>query len=142
MNLKFFVILDRVLLRHLQLVTFKYSGVDDLLSAYARLKKMGIEPLCSADRGATTALSYLDPDGHCVELVAENSGDQEESGNYMRTTPEFGALTMGTSLDADKLIAARQEGTSLEELHRRACAGEFTPSNSAEPARHCSTDFL
>jgi hypothetical protein len=35
---------------------------------------------------------------------------------------------MGTFVDADKLVAARQAGMSFAELHRRAYAGEFPPS--------------
>jgi len=133
MNHRSLLKLNFLLQNHLQVVSFKYPSVDDLLSAYARLKEMGIEPVFSADRGATTAFSYLNPDGHCVELVADNCGDWEESDDYMRTSPEVDALTLGTFVDADKMIAARQVGASLEELHRRAYAGEFLPSNSGEP---------
>jgi hypothetical protein len=35
---------------------------------------------------------------------------------------------MGIFVDAEKVVAARQAGVSLTELHRRAHAGEFSPS--------------
>ena len=36
--------------------------------------------------------------------------------------------TMDAFVDADKPVAAREEGMSFAELHRRAYAGEFPPS--------------
>jgi hypothetical protein len=98
-----------------------------------RLKELGIEPVRTADQGATTSFYYLDPDGNCIELVADNFGDWEKSGEYMRNSPEFVANPMGTFVDADKMIAARQAGISPEELHRRVYAGEFPPSKPIDP---------
>jgi hypothetical protein len=36
---------------------------------------------------------------------------------------------MGTFVDAEKVVAARQAGMSLTELHRRAHADEFSSSH-------------
>ncbi len=51
----------------------------------------------------------------------------------MRTSPEFHKNGIGTLVDADKLVAARQAGMSFAELHRRAYAGEFPPSRPMDP---------
>lgn len=96
----------------LQHIAFEYSTVDDLLSSYARLKELGIEPVRTANQGATTSFYYLDPDGNCIELMADNFGDWEKSGEHMRKSPEFAAHPMGTFVDADEMIATRQAGTS------------------------------
>ena len=58
--------------RRLQHVAFEYPSVDDLLATYARLKGLGIEPVLTADHGATTAFYYEDPDHNSIELLADN----------------------------------------------------------------------
>ena len=47
--------------RRLQHVAFEYPSVDDLLATYARLKGLGIEPVLTADHGATTASTTRTP---------------------------------------------------------------------------------
>jgi hypothetical protein len=69
---------------------------------------------------------YADPDGNLVELQVDNFGDTAGSLAFMRG-PEFLANPVGTDVDVAKLIAARQAGADLGELHRRAYAGEFIP---------------
>ena len=46
----------------------------------------------------------------------------------MQTSPDFAANPMGSYVDPDEMIAARAAGMSVDELHRRAYAGEFPPS--------------
>ena len=46
---------------------------------------------------------------------------------------EFRKNPMGTFVDADKLVAARQAGMSFAELHRRVYTGEFAPSRPMDP---------
>jgi catechol 2,3-dioxygenase len=98
------------------------------VAAYARLKGQGIEPVLTTDTGATTAFYYEDPDRNSVELLADNFGDWRKSTKFMRTSPEFAARPIGSFVDPDAMIAARATGVSVEEVHRRAYAGEFQPS--------------
>ena len=112
----------------LQHVAFEYATIDELLNTYTRLKGLVIEPVLTADHGPTIAFYYEDPDGNIVELFVDNFGDWDKSREYVRTSPEFHKNSLGTLVDADKLVAARQAGMSLAELHRRAYAGEFPPS--------------
>ena len=53
----------------------------------------------------------------------------------MQSLPDFNrtAASIGTFVDAEKLVAVRQAGMSFEELHRRAYAGEFPPSHPMNP---------
>jgi hypothetical protein len=53
----------------------------------------------------------------------------------MQSSPDFDrtAPSIGTFVDAEKLVAARQAGMSFAELHRRAYAGEFPPSRPMNP---------
>ena len=111
----------------LQHVAFEYATIDELLNTYTRLKGLVIEPVLTADHGPTIAFYYEDPDGNIVELFVDNFGDWDQSREYLRT------YTMGTLVDADKLVAARQAGMSFTELHRRAYAGEFPPSRPMDP---------
>ena len=118
--------------RRLQHVAFEFQTVDDLLSTYARLKRLGIEPVLAADHGATTSFYYEDPDRNSVELLADNFGDWKKSSEYLRTSPEFAADPMGAFVDPDAMIAARAAGATVEEVHRRAYAGEFPPSKPTD----------
>jgi catechol-2,3-dioxygenase len=117
----------------LQHVAFEYATIDDLLNTYTRLKGLFIEPVLTMDHGPTIAFYYEDPDGNSVELFVDNFGDWDKSREYVRTSPEFRKNSLGTLVDADKLVAARQAGMSFAELHRRAYAGEFPPSRPMNP---------
>lgn len=117
----------------LQHIAYEYDSLDQLLETYMRLKETGIRPLLSADHGATTSMYYADPDGNSVELFVDNFGDWEKSGNFMRTSPEFATMPMGTYIDPEKIVAARAAGAKAEEIHRRAYAGELRPDQPVDP---------
>jgi catechol 2,3-dioxygenase len=114
-------------------VAFEYATLDDLLSAYTRLKGLGITPHMSLDHGMTTSFYYVDPDGNSVELQVDNFGNWVESSEWMRTSPDFAADPIGKFVDVDEIIAARANGSSPAEIHRRAYAGEFPPSVPMDP---------
>ena len=124
---------ERARHHRLQHVAFELPTIDDLLDTYGRLKGLGIEPVLTADHGASTAFYYEDPDRNSVELTVDNFGDWEKSSEYMRTSPQFAANPMGTYVDPDKMIAARAAGASVEELHSRGYAGEFPPLKLMDP---------
>ncbi len=117
----------------LQHVAFEYATIDDLLNSYVRIKKLGIEPILTTDHGPTIAFYYKDPDGNSVELFVDSFGDWEKSREFTRSSADYHKNPMGTFVDADKLVAACQDGMSLAELHRRAYAGEFPPSRPMNP---------
>ena len=119
----------------LQHVAFEYATIDEFLSSYARIKGLGIEPVYTIDHGPTISFYYEDPDGNSVELFVDTFGNWDKSTEYMRISPEFGSKSLGTPVDPDELVAARQAGMSFEELHRRAYAGEFPPARPMDPRR-------
>jgi hypothetical protein len=75
----------------------------------------------------TMSLYYIDPDGNSVELQADNFGDWAKSSEFL-ATDEFVASPIGTPFDPGLVVAARSEGATAAELHRRAYAGEFPAS--------------
>ena len=109
-------------------LAFEYAAIDDLLNAYTRLKGQGIKPHGCLDHGMTLSFYYLDPDGNSVELQIDNFGDWVQSQEWMRTSPQFAANPIGMPVDPEQIIAAHKTGAALAEIHRRAYAGEFPPS--------------
>ncbi|MGA2703541.1 MAG: VOC family protein [Isosphaeraceae bacterium] len=95
---------QRIHHRRLQHVAFKYPTVEDLLATYARLKGLGIEPVLTADHGATTGFYYEDPDRNSIELLADDFGDSKKSTECLRTSSEFAANPMGAYVDPDAMV--------------------------------------
>ena len=112
---------------------FEYATIDDLLSTYTHLKELGITPHMALDHGMTLSFYYVDPDGNSVELQTDIFGDWAQSQEWMRTSPDFAADPIGQFVNPDQIVALRKAGASLEEIHRRAYAGEFPPSGPVDP---------
>jgi catechol 2,3-dioxygenase len=106
---------------------YEYGSMNDLLDTYTRLKERRILPHACLDHGMTMSFYYVDPDGNSVELQCDVFGDWEASKRFMNTTPEFAENPIGVTVDAARVVQARDQGASADELHRRAYAGEFTP---------------
>jgi catechol-2,3-dioxygenase len=115
---------DKLMRTGMHHTAFEYPTLNDLLDAYLRLKGEGIEPHAALDHGMTISLYYVDPDGNSVELQADNYGDWAKSSEFL-ATDQFAANPIGESFDPDQVVAARDQGATAEELHRRAYAGEF-----------------
>jgi catechol 2,3-dioxygenase len=117
----------------LQHTAYEYDSLDQLLDTYIRLRDKDIKPILSADHGPTTSMYYTDPDGNSVELFADNFGDWEESGNFMRLSAEFAAMPMGKYFDPEKMVAVRAAGATAGEIHRQAYTGELSPELPVDP---------
>lgn len=111
---------------------YEYPSLDDLLDEYGRLKEHGITPGGCIDHGMTTSFYYVDPDGNAVELQVDNFGDWSRSTEFMRSAPEFAADPIGTPIDPEQLLAARDAGATPQELHERGYRGEFMPDGPIE----------
>ena len=111
---------------------FEYATMGDLLDTYSRLKALGIVPHASLDHGITCSFYYEDPDGNSVELQTDNFGNWQESSEWIRTSPLFASNPIGTPVDPEKMVTAREAGASFEELHRRAYEGEFKPDGELD----------
>jgi catechol-2,3-dioxygenase len=113
----------------LQHVAFEYSGLDDLLGTYIRLKGLGIVPMWVADHGVAIAFYYEDPDQNVVELNVNNYGDAWTATEWLKTA----ASAMPAQVDPEKMVAARGAGASPWEIHKRAADGEFAPAEPFNP---------
>jgi catechol 2,3-dioxygenase len=110
-------------------MAFEFDSVDDLLSHWVSIRDAHAADLHMAlDHGMTLSFYVLDPDGNGVELQADWFADWAQSKDFMLNSPEFEADPVGTFLDPDKVVAAREAGADVSELHRRAYAGEFPPA--------------
>jgi catechol-2,3-dioxygenase len=108
-------------------VAFEYDTVDDLLETWVRLRDdLQIEPHMSLHHGPTLSFYYVDPDGNSVELQADAFGDWTKSKAFINGDPGFKLDPIGKFVDPAKLVSARKAGTAIDELLRRAYAGEFT----------------
>ena len=108
---------------------FEYDSVDDLFDTWLRLKDEGIEPHMCLDHGFVISYYYVDPDGNSVELQADWNNDCATSCEYMENSPVFAANPVGKFVDPAKMVQARADGMSIEELHRKAHQeGAFEPA--------------
>jgi catechol 2,3-dioxygenase len=103
---------------------WEYADIDELLSTYERLRDAGILPHRTVNHGPSISFYYVDPDGNSVELQVDNDNDWRESAKFFESA-QFAADPYGPGVDPEKLIAARREGASASEIHRRCYAGEF-----------------
>jgi catechol-2,3-dioxygenase len=113
-------------------LAFEYDTIDDLLSSWERLQGEGIVPALCTDHGPTFAFYYKDPEGNTVELCAD-AWEEEGKPREIMSDPRILQNPMGSQVDPAKLLAARREGMSLSELHRRAMADEYLPAEQGNP---------
>lgn len=109
-----------------QHIAFAYRTLDDLLGTYVRLKNLAMTPLWAADQSFQTAIYYADPDGNIIELNVDNFTDLWAVTEQLKELPS----QLHVYIDPEKLIAARKAGASPWEVHERAFAGEFVPSQN------------
>ena len=102
---------------------------DDLLGTYVRLTRLGIRPMWAADHGVAIAFYYEDPDQNVVEPSVNNYKDAWTATEMLKSA----ASGEPAQIDPEKLVAAREAGTSPWELHKRAAAGEFAPAQEFNP---------
>lgn len=106
---------------------FEYSGIGDLMSSYARLRDLGIEPAFCLDHVMTFSMYYKDPEGNFVELQTDGFGDWTRSGKFMSTSPDFAANPIGFFFDARKAHEAHMSGMGFDALRGAARSGALAP---------------
>ena len=106
---------------------FEYASFDDLNAGYLRLRAQGIVPDFCLDHGMTFSYYYRDPDGNHVELQVDNFGDWSKSSAWMRDSLGFQSDPLGKFVDPDRVTSAFVEGSSFDEIHAKAMAGELAP---------------
>jgi catechol 2,3-dioxygenase-like lactoylglutathione lyase family enzyme len=123
---------DKIAHAGLHHTAFEFGTLGDLLRRYETLKAAQIRPHVCIDHGLTTSFYYEDPDGNSVELQVDNFGDWAASTEWIRTAPEFVADPIGPFVDPDALVSAHADGLDAAEIHRRAYAGEYPPSEAPD----------
>lgn len=108
---------------------FEYADFDQWLDNYLRLKDEGIVPFMSLDHGITMSMYYADPEGNGVEIQVDAFGDWAVSKEWMWASREFAENPIGSFFDPDKLVEAREQGLTKDEIHAGAHAGKYTPDN-------------
>ena len=121
--------------QRLQHVAFEFGSFDELLGTYARLKALGIVPKFSVDEGPQTGFYYEDPDGNSIEINACNYTERWTALEHMQSSGDFDRRPIGVHVDPDKMIAAREQGATPWELHKRAWKGEFAPEHPFDPTK-------
>jgi catechol-2,3-dioxygenase len=106
---------------------FEFPSFTELNECYLRLREEGITPEICIDHGMTFSYYYRDPDGNHVELQSDNFGDWSASKQWMRTSELFHANPIGQFVDPEQVAQAAAAGTTFEEIHARAMAGELAP---------------
>jgi catechol 2,3-dioxygenase len=109
-----------------------FASLTELLAAYSRLKDHGIAPPFNLDYGMTLSIYYPDPDGNLLELQVDTFADWAASRQWMASAPEIAANPIGVQFDPDKLVLARAEGLSDQEIHRRAYTCQYAPANPVD----------
>jgi catechol 2,3-dioxygenase len=111
-------------------VAWEYETIDDLLETVMRLKDLGIVYKYCVNHMISFAAYYRDPDDNLVELLTDGYADHAKSLEIQLTSEELRANPPGVPFDPEPMLAARQAGASLEELHERSLSGEWTPGGA------------
>ena len=106
---------------------FEYKTFADLMASYGRLKAEGIRPAFCLEHGLTTSIYYRDPEGNFVELQADAFGDWAESGEFMRTSPDFASNPIGFFFDPEKVFEAHEAGMDFKALQTAIRTRQYEP---------------
>lgn len=110
-------------------VAFEYANFDQWVDNYERLKEEGIVPFMCLDHGVTMSMYYADPEGNGVEIQVDAFGDWGASKEWMWASREFAQDPIGQWFDPDKIVEARREGLTKDEIHALAQEGKYVPEN-------------
>ena len=106
----------------LEHVAFAYGSLDDLTSAYAARKALGILPSWCTNHGPTTSMYYSDPDGNKIEMQVDNFDTPDEANEFM-SSKFFAENPIGADFDPDELFSKVQAGESHAALKKRVEIG-------------------
>jgi catechol 2,3-dioxygenase len=108
---------------------FEYGDFNVWVDNYQRLKDEGIVPFMCLDHGITMSMYYADPEGNGVEIQVDAFGDWGASKEWIWASREFAENPIGSFFDPDKIVEAREQGLTKDEIHRNARDGKYVPEN-------------
>lgn len=109
-------------------IAFTYANLADLLSHYANLRAIGIEPIWSINHGPTTSLYYEDPDGNVLELQVDNFSTPEAIAEWMEGG-DFNQNPIGVDFDPADMKRRLDAGEDIGKLTARPQIGERSASS-------------
>jgi catechol 2,3-dioxygenase len=124
---------DKLSHARVQHIAFEYPDIDTLLASWERIAASGIEHVSAVDHGTSFSIYYKDPDANTIELECDAFATAEQAMEHMRESQQMKENPMGLPVDPAKLIAARRDGLTLEELSQRAMAGLYQPDVLPDP---------
>lgn len=99
--------------------SWSFGALDNLIAAVKSFdQRFGIWPAMVFHQGPIIALSYRDPDGNRVEVIADLLESQDEVVAYMQekgSDPKFNSLLR---FDLRKFIELREGDTPVEDLEK------------------------
>jgi catechol 2,3-dioxygenase-like lactoylglutathione lyase family enzyme len=99
-------------------IGFTIGSLEQLLTNYERLKKVGITPVWCINHGPTTSMYYEDPDGTRLEFQVENFATAAETADYINGK-EFAENPIGVNFDPDYLLERLRAGDNVKELSKQ-----------------------
>jgi len=93
---------------------FRLRNDDDLLEAYETLLRERVEISCTVNHGVTKSVYFFDPDGHELEVYADNS--PEEVASFQNPYAGFEKLSFAPDKPSlmDSIIRAQQSLISTD----------------------------
>ena len=99
-------------------IAFSMASVEDLVIAYQRNKKNGIEPYWCINHGPTTSMYYKDPNGVQLEFQVDHS-TYPGGPIAFYSSEAFAANPIGVEFDAEEFVDRFESGEALETLLAR-----------------------
>ena len=109
-------------------VAFEFENGESLLKNYERLRDLEVLPVACVDHGTTVSFYYTDPDGNGVEMQFDAFRDWGLSSEWMRASSDYARDPLGTPIDPELMVRAWHQGSTIDDLHTRARAGDFRPA--------------
>lgn len=98
-------------------VAFTYASIEDLITTYKRLARLGIKPFWPIHHGSTISIYYLDPDGNRVELQYDTMSTEEAID--FTASAEFRDNPIGVIFDPDELVSRVENKEDIAAIHQR-----------------------
>ncbi len=102
---------------------YLYDCLTDLMTAYARLRDLGIEPTYCVNHGFQFSLYYHDPDKNEVEIGCDNFGTRQALNDWF-AEGHFAKNLYGYNFDPEQAYKWHVEGLSDAKIFEETYKGE------------------
>lgn len=102
---------------------YLFNTLDDLMSAYGRLRDEGITPTYCVNHGFQFSLYYHDPDKNEVELGCDNFPTRQEINDWF-AEGHFAKNFYGYNFDPENVYEMHKNGMSDQEIFAKTYEGQ------------------